>query len=72
MKIRFLRILTATTGAILTIAALLQATPEYSKKENVGCEFCHTGVGKADLNEAGKYYKEHNHSLKGYVPKKRF
>ncbi len=40
--------------------------PEYSKKEKKGCTFCHTKQGSKELNEAGKYYKEHNHSLEGY------
>lgn len=45
------------------------ATPEYAKKENKACTFCHPAVGKPDLNEAGKYYKEH-HTLEGYKEKK--
>jgi hypothetical protein len=24
-------------------------------------------MGSKELNEAGKYYKEHNHSLEGYT-----
>jgi hypothetical protein len=40
-------------------------TPEYSKKENKQCAYCHTAVGKPDLNDAGKYYKDH-HTLDGY------
>ncbi|MCU1239103.1 MAG: hypothetical protein JWP63_7070 [Candidatus Solibacter sp.] len=50
-------------------------TPEYSKKEKKGCTFCHGKIeGKEampnNLTDAGKYYKEHSHSLEGYVPKK--
>jgi hypothetical protein len=45
------------------------ATPEYTKKENKPCLFCHTAVGKPDLTDAGKYYKAH-HTLEGYVEKK--
>ena len=45
------------------------AKPEYSKKEKKGCTFCHITMGKPDLNEAGKYYKDHDHSLEGYTPK---
>jgi hypothetical protein len=44
-------------------------TPEYSKKENKQCVYCHPAVGKPDLNDAGKYYKAH-HTLEGYVEKK--
>ncbi len=45
------------------------AKPEYSKKEGKGCTFCHVKAGSKDLNDAGKYYKEHNHSLEGYKAK---
>jgi len=39
---------------------------EYAKKEKKTCVFCHTKAGSKDLNDAGKYYKEHNNSLEGY------
>ena len=45
------------------------AKAEYSKKEKKGCTFCHVAMGKPDLNDAGKYYKDHDHSLEGYAPK---
>ena len=45
-------------------------TPEISKKEEKQCVVCHTAMGKADLNDAGKYYKV-NRSLKGYEEKKK-
>ena len=44
-------------------------TPEYSKKENRQCLYCHTAIGKPDLNDAGRYYKDH-HTLDGYREKK--
>jgi hypothetical protein len=43
-------------------------TPEIAKKEKKSCVTCHTGVGKPDLNDAGKYYKEKG-TLEGYKPK---
>ncbi|HML17573.1 MAG TPA: hypothetical protein VK419_11125 [Bryobacteraceae bacterium] len=52
-------------GAIPT-----QAKPDYSKKEKKGCTYCHVAAGKKELNDAGKYYGEHNHSLEGYTPSK--
>jgi hypothetical protein len=70
MKTRLLLLL-AATGFSLTLVPLVHGIPEYSNREKVPCEFCHTGVGKADLNDAGKYYKEHR-TLKGYTPKRRF
>ena len=51
------------TGTLMTVAT---AKPEYSKKEGKKCVFCHTKMGSKELNEAGKYYQEHNHSLEGY------
>jgi len=41
---------------------------EYTKKEKKGCSYCHVTAASKELNEAGKYYKEHNHSLEGYKP----
>ena len=46
------------------------------KKEKKACTFCHAKQvpDKEDmeknLNDAGKYYKDHDHSLDGYAPKK--
>ena len=47
---------------------LVQAKPEYSKKEKKSCTFCHIASGKKELNPAGGYYKE-KHTLEGYTPK---
>ena len=44
--------------------------PEYAKKEKKGCTYCHVAAGKKDLNDAGKYYAAHDHSLDGYTPAK--
>jgi hypothetical protein len=46
------------------------AKPKYAKTEGKACTFCHVTAGKPDLNEAGSYYAEHEHSLKGYTPTK--
>jgi len=43
------------------------AKPEYTRRTSKDCSFCHMPPGY-NLNEAGQYYKEHQHSLKGYVP----
>ena len=50
-------------GGLLTLAT---AKPQYAKKEGKPCTFCHVKMGSKDLNDAGKYYKDHNHSLEGY------
>ena len=57
-------------GCLLTLAT---AKPEYAKKEGKACTFCHAKMGSKDvmakeLTDAGKYYKDHNHSLEGYKP----
>jgi len=69
---RLLKILVAVSvlsGALLSVAT---AKPEYAKKEGKTCTFCHVKMGSKELNDAGKYYKEHDHSLKGYkAPEKK-
>ena len=61
-------------GCLLTLAT---AKPEYAKKEGKPCTFCHAKVESKEgmaknLTDAGKYYKEHNHSLEGYkAPEKK-
>lgn len=57
----------ATGLAVSTTTSF--AKPEYAKKEGKTCTICHVKMGSKDLNDAGKYYKEHNHSLEGYKPK---
>ena len=46
------------------------ATLEYGKKEKRACTYCHVKTGEKEVNEAGKYYMDHDHSFKGYTPKK--
>ena len=65
---RFMAIL---GGVTILAAPFAIGTPEYSKKEQRQCTFCHTAMGKADLNDAGKYYKDHDHSLRGFEEKKK-
>lgn len=57
----------ALAGLLLPMT-MVQAKPEFSKKEKKGCVFCHVANGKKELNPAGDYYKE-KHTLKGYTPK---
>jgi hypothetical protein len=64
MKIlRALFVAAIASGFFLSLA---NAKPEYAKKEKKGCTFCHVKMGSKELNDAGKYYKEHKHSLEGY------
>ena len=56
-------------GFLLTLAT---AKMEYAKKEGKPCTFCHVKMGSKELNDAGKYYKAHDHSLEGYkAPEKK-
>jgi len=64
-----LKVLAITGVVSLLFIPLAVGTPEYTKKENKPCLYCHTAVGKPDLNDAGKYYKTHK-TLEGYVEKK--
>jgi len=61
-----LKVLIATSVFCACLLTLATAKPEYSKKEGKGCTFCHVKAGSKDLNAAGNYYQEHDHSLKGY------
>lgn len=56
-------------GLLMSVAPV-RATPAYAKKEKKSCVTCHVKAGSKDLNDTGKYYKEHNHSLAGYKPAK--
>lgn len=54
---------------VLTISTISSAKVEYTKKEKKACVYCHVTAKSKELNDAGKYYKEHNNSLEGYKPK---
>jgi hypothetical protein len=68
---KIIRAILIVGGLALLASPFAVGTPEYSKKEEKSCTFCHTALGKPDLNEAGKYYKDHDHSLKGFEEKKK-
>jgi hypothetical protein len=46
------------------------AKPDYMKREQKACTYCHNFPSKKDLNEVGKCYAEHGHSLESCKPKK--
>jgi len=64
-----------TTGFLVCTTAT-HAKPDYAKAEKKACTFCHAKMvsDKAEmeknLNDAGTYYKTHDHKLEGYTPKK--
>ncbi len=51
---------------VLLAATLSIGKAEYSKKEGKACTFCHPAGKFKELTDAGKYYKDHDHSLDGY------
>lgn len=57
-------------GGLLLNVSTSSAKPDYTKKEKKGCTYCHTAANSKELNDAGKYYAAHDHSLEGYQPKK--
>ena len=66
---KLFRALAITGSVALLFVPFAVGTPEYAKKESKQCVYCHTAVGKPDLNDAGKYYKTHR-TLEGYLEKK--
>ena len=58
----------AATLALVLVHTSAAARPDYTRRTSKPCTFCHPGPGWT-LNDAGKYFRDHNHSLKGYEPK---
>jgi hypothetical protein len=52
--------------AVVVVTQPVDAKPEYTRKTTKACAYCHQPPGY-NLNDAGKYYADHNHSLKGYI-----
>ncbi len=50
------------SGALLSISTS-SAKPAYAAKEHKKCVYCHVAAGKPELNDTGKCYKQHDHSL---------
>lgn len=71
-----MRVLKIALPAVIVAAGMLLSSTssygkvEYAKKEGKSCTFCHVKMGSKELNDAGKYYKGHDHSLQGYKPAK--
>jgi hypothetical protein len=58
------------SSAFFFSASIGSAKPEYARKTKKECSFCHP-ADSWNLNDAGKYYRDHKYSLEGYVPPKR-
>jgi len=63
---RIIRLLALVMLAGFIVVSIGMGKAEYSKKEGKPCTFCHPSGKFKELTDAGKYYKEHNHSLEGY------
>ncbi len=59
---------TSLIGVGLTLlTAVAQAKPEYAKKENKACGYCHVKEeGGGRRNMRGVYYAMHNHTFEGF------
>ena len=65
---------TIVLTGILVCTTATYGKQEYAKKEKKNCVFCHAKVEAKEampknLNDAGKYYAAHDHSLDGYEKK---
>ncbi len=56
-------------AALMLDVRPVQAKPEYTRRTKKDCTFCHPPGGYT-LTDAGKYYRDHGHSLDGYQPPK--
>ena len=63
---KLVRLLVLMILALFVTVSLGLSKPDYTKKEGKQCTFCHPAGKFKELTGAGKYYKEHNHSLEGY------
>jgi len=64
--VRIIRLLLLLTFAAFIAVSMGMGKAEYAKKEGKPCTFCHPPGKFKELTDAGKYYKDHNHSLEGY------
>ncbi len=65
----FFPVVVMTAGLLMNVT-VSSAKPDYTKKEKKACTYCHTAANSKELNDAGKYYAAHDHSLEGYQAKK--
>lgn len=54
-------------AALAVVSGAAQARPEYARKENKPCAYCHVNpAGGGARNPRGVYYAMHNHTFEGY------
>ena len=64
----------AVLAGFILCTATSYGKADYAKKEKKACTFCHAKQESKEamaknLNDAGKYYQSHDHSLDGYKGK---
>lgn len=57
-------------GTLMLSGPWLFAKPDYMKKEHKSCTYCHNAPSKKELNDVGKCYAQHGHSLDKCNPKR--
>jgi len=57
-------------AGVMLFSPISLAKPDYMKKEKKSCTYCHVAPDKKGLNEVGKCYAEHGHSLDQCKPQK--
>jgi len=68
--IRYALSFAIVVGSLMLLSPASLAKPDYMKKEHKGCTYCHNAPSKKDLNETGKCYAQHGHSLDQCDPKR--
>jgi hypothetical protein len=57
-------------GGLIVSSPFSSAKPDYMKREKKTCVYCHNAPNKNSLNDMGKCYAEHGHSLDRCDPKR--
>lgn len=69
-KLRLLLPVATVLAAFLATSGISFANKDIAKAEKKPCQTCHVKVGQKDLNDVGKYYKEHKKLDGAPAPKK--
>ena len=68
MRAPFFSTVGILAAGCLFFAKQSPAKPDYTRRTNKECEFCHPPNSR-ELTEAGRYFQQHKNSLVGYVPR---
>jgi hypothetical protein len=67
---RFAAPIAVLVAGLLLSSPFSSAKPDYMKRENKACTYCHNAPNKRSLNDIGKCYAEHGHTLDKCDPKR--